>query len=153
MCLMAVIDTGRDADTQTILDPPIVSGLSSANINVNGFDVEGWIDEMRHLFQQKPFDIIGINETKLTNDMPTSNFDIDGYELFRADRKKVGKKPGGCALNISDNVNFDEKPGLIPQYIEGICGVVTFPNKHNSIVVNIYRPPNEKTGLIKYFII
>ena len=37
---------------------------------------------MRHLFQQKPFDIIGINETKLTNDMPTSNFGIDGYELF-----------------------------------------------------------------------
>ena len=71
-----------------------------------------------------------------------------------ADRKKVGKKPGGgCALNISDNVNFDEKPELIPQDIEGICGVVTFPNKHNSIVVNVYRPPNEKTGLIKYFII
>ena len=67
-----------------ILDPPIVSGMSSANINVNGIDVEGWIDEMRHLFQPKPFDIIGINETKLTNDMPTSNFDIDGYELFRS---------------------------------------------------------------------
>ena len=59
--------------------------------------------------------------------MSTSNFDIDGYELFQADRKKVGKKPGGCALYISDNVNFYEKLELIPQNIEGVCGVVTFP--------------------------
>ena len=46
---------------------------------------------------------------------PTSNFDIDGYELFCVDRKKVGKNPGGGrALYISDNVNFDEKSELIP---------------------------------------
>ena len=77
--------------------------------------------------------------------MLTSNFDVDGYELFRADRKKVGKKPGrGCTLNISENINFDEKPELIPQYRESICGVVTFPNKYTIIVANIYRPSNEK---------
>ena len=41
--------------------------------------------------------------------MPTSKFDIGGYQLFRADRKKVGEKPGGgCALYIRDNVNFEE---------------------------------------------
>ena len=45
---------------------------------------------------------------------PTSNFDIDGYQLFCVDRKQVGKKPGGGrALYISDNVNFDEKSELI----------------------------------------
>ena len=104
-----------DAGTQTILNPPTVFGLSFAHINVNGIDIEGRIDEMRHLFQRKPFDIIGINETKLTKDMPTNNFDIDGYELFRADMKKVGKKPGGFALYISNNVNFYEKPELMAQ--------------------------------------
>ena len=37
-----------------------------------------------------------------------------------ADRKKVGKTPGGgCAVSISDNVNFDEKkPELIPQILK-----------------------------------
>ena len=77
--------------------------------------------------------------------MPTSNLDTDGYELFPPDRKKVGQKPvGGCALYISDNVNFDEKLDLIPQNLEGICGVVTFPNKHRIIVAYLYKPPNEK---------
>ena len=58
----------------------------------------------------------------------------------------MGNKPGGeCALYISDNVNFNEKPVLTPQNIDGICGVVAFPNKDNIIVVaNIYRPPKEK---------
>ena len=32
---------GIDADTQTILDPITVSGLSFVHINVNGVDVEG----------------------------------------------------------------------------------------------------------------
>ena len=56
---------GIDADTQTILDPLTVSGLSFVHINVNGIDVEGRIDEMRHLFQRKPFGIIGIKENKI----------------------------------------------------------------------------------------
>ncbi len=30
--------------------------------------------------------------------------------------------------------------------MEGICGFVTFPNKHKIIVANIYRPPNEKVN-------
>ena len=32
---------GIDADTQTILDPITVCGLSFVHINVNGIDVEG----------------------------------------------------------------------------------------------------------------
>ncbi len=55
-------------------------------------DVEVRIDEMRLLFKHKPFDIIGINETKLTTAHVTSSFNIEGYELFRASRKRVGKK-------------------------------------------------------------
>ena len=52
---------------------------------------------------------------KFNNDMPTSNFDIDGYNLLRADRKTVGKNlGGGCSLYICDNVNFDKKTEIIP---------------------------------------
>ena len=67
-------------------------------------------------------------------------------DINYSDRKKVGKKSGGgCALYISDNVNIDEKPELIPQYIEGICGVVTFPSKRNIIAaLTLYRQRNEK---------
>ncbi len=77
-----------DIDLDPVLDPPSSAGLAFAHLNVN---VEGRIDEMRLLFKHKHFDIIGINETKLTTAHITSSLNMDGYELFRADRKRVGK--------------------------------------------------------------
>ncbi len=141
------VNINVDIDFDPVLDPPSTAGLSFAHLNVNGLDVEGRIDEMRLLFKHKPYDIIGINETKLTTAHGTSSFNIDGYELFRAYRERVGKKPGGgCAVYIKNNVTFHEKLELIPPDMEGICGFVTFPNKHKIIVANIYRPPNEKVS-------
>ncbi len=91
------------------------------------------MDELKYLFKNKPFDFIGINETKLTNNMLGKDFELDGYTLFRADRKMLGKKPvGGCALYVRDNItSFVEKTELIPQGLEGLCGTVTLPNKAN----------------------
>ncbi len=81
--------------------------------------------------------------------MATINFKIDGYEMFRADLIKSGKRTsGGCALYVRENVIFEQKPGLIPEEFEGICGFVTFPNKHKMTVANIYRHPKQK---IKWF--
>ncbi len=134
-----------DSDLQTVLDPPTSTGFSFAHINVNGIDVDGRIYELRYLFQNKTFDVIGINETKLTENMATSNFKIGGYEMFRADRIKRGKKTdGGCALYVRENVTFEQKPALIPEDLEGICGFVTFLNKHKMEVANIYRHPKQK---------
>jgi exonuclease III len=60
----------------------VTSGLSIAHINVNGLDVEGRMEEFGHIFQNKPFDIIGINETKLTKNDQSKDFKLDGYELY-----------------------------------------------------------------------
>ncbi len=58
---------------------------------------------------------------------------------------KSGKNTGGgCALYVRENVTFEQKPELIPEEFEGICGFVTFPNKHKMIVANIYRHPKQK---------
>ncbi len=125
-------------DIETVIEPPTSTGLSFADINVNGLDVEGRIDEIRYIFQNKPYDIIGINETKFTQSISTNNFNIDGYKLLRVDRQIQGKTPRGrCALYIRDHVVFNEKPELIPIGLEGICGYVTFPNKSKIIVCNI----------------
>ncbi len=77
--------------------------------------------------------------------MATSNFKIDKYEMFRADHMKRVKKPdGGCALYVRENVIFEQKPELIPETFEGICGFVRFLNKHKMIVANIYKHPKQK---------
>ena len=53
---------GIYAHKQTILDPPSLSGLSFARNCVNGISVERRIDKMRHCFQRKPLEIMGISE-------------------------------------------------------------------------------------------
>ncbi len=40
--------------------------------------MEGRIDEIRYLFQSKPYNIIDINETKFTDDAPTDKFEMEG---------------------------------------------------------------------------
>ena len=55
------------------------------------------------------------------------------YYLKRADRKLSGKKSGGgCALYVKSHINFEAKPEYIPDGLEDICRIVTFPNKARS---------------------
>ena len=51
---------------------------------------------MRCIFQQKSFGVICITKTKLTDDQPTNKCEINGYELYRVDTKKLGKTGDGC---------------------------------------------------------
>ncbi len=105
------IDPNIALDTETVLEPPSTVGLSFAHINVNGIDAEGRMDKLKYLFKNKPFDLISINETKLTNNMPDKDFELDSYTLVRAECKQLGKKlGGGCALYFRDNItSFVEK--------------------------------------------
>ncbi len=48
-------------DIETVIEPLTSTGLSFSHVNVNGLDVEGHIDEIRYIFQNKPYNIIGIN--------------------------------------------------------------------------------------------
>ncbi len=88
-------------DTETIIDSPTTTGLSVAHLNVNGLDVEGLIGKIRYLFQNKPYNIIGINETKLTDDASTDKFEMAGYKLLRADRKKQSKTHGEVVFHYT----------------------------------------------------
>jgi len=64
-------------------------------------------------------------------------FEIDEYELYRADRKILGTKSAtDCALYINDNLNVDERSNFIPQYMIGICGIVIFIKIHDMFVPN-----------------
>ncbi len=93
-------------DTETIIDSPTTIGLSVAHLNVNGLDVEGLIGKIRYLFQNKPYNIIGINETKLTDDAPTDKFEMAGYKLLRADRKKQSKTHGEVVLHYTSETVY-----------------------------------------------
>ena len=49
------------------------------------------------------FDILTVQETKLDKSFPDSQFAIDGYNMFRRDRKKGG---GGIMVYIRNSIPF-----------------------------------------------
>ncbi len=70
------------------------------------------------------------NLLQLTLQVVLIFMDMSYLELIGKERNPGG----GCALYIRDNVTFHEKTQLIPPDMEGICGFVPFPNKHNEKV-------------------
>ena len=72
-----------------------------ASLNICGINTH--IDELRLFIRGKGIHVLGINETELGEGFPDHLVYIDGFEIVRKDRDKLG---GGVALYICDSVNF-----------------------------------------------
>ena len=60
-------------------------------------------DELLIYMQDKPFDILTLNETWLDNSISDSEVKIPGYDIVRRDRNRNG---GGVAMFIRSNISF-----------------------------------------------
>ena len=67
------------------------------------------VDEIRIMLTKYPFDILGINETKLDSSILDSEINIDGYIIIRKDRNRNGS---GIALCIRNNISCSERNDL-----------------------------------------
>ena len=72
-----------------------------ASLNIR--DLNKHIDELRLFIRDKGIHVLSINETKLGEGFPDHLVSMDGFEIVRKDRDKLG---GGVALYICDSVNF-----------------------------------------------
>jgi len=69
----------------------------------NACSLPGKMDELRNLVYTDNFDIIAITETWANEEITDADLALDGYVLFRNDRKKGHySKGGGVALYIKD---------------------------------------------------
>ena len=66
-------------------------------LNVNRLTTH--IDEIREFVMVKGIQILAINETKLSSDIPDSIIAINDFELERLDRNEHG---GGVAFHMKD---------------------------------------------------
>ena len=133
-------------------------GLLVTHLNVRSL----WskIDLIQTTFSKFNIDIITFSETWLTEVIPDDLMEINGYDIFRQDRKWndddsiTPKKGGGVCLYIRKE--YQSKTGHIAelelsnvdiecQYIQ-----VNFDRQKNVLIINIYRPPK---GNITNFVI
>ncbi len=69
-------------DINVHLEPPDQRGLSFAHLNINDLTDAGHMDELTVFMTEKPYDVIGITESKLTDETPQKDYELDGYECL-----------------------------------------------------------------------
>ena len=67
--------------------------MKIAHLNING--LLNKLPEVHNILDQASFDILGISETHLREDIPDEWININGYSFVRRDRDSV---PGGGVL-------------------------------------------------------
>ena len=105
-------------------------------------------DELLIYMQDKPFDILTLNETRLDNSISDSEVKIPGYDIVQCDRNRNG---GGVAMFIRSNISFINRNDLVPEVLEQICVEISRLNSKPFLVSSWYRPPNWKIEMFHYF--
>ena len=114
-------------------------------MSLNIVTLPGKIDELRFFMQNRPIDIMALNETRLGPSIPDVDMEIDGYDLVRNDRYRGG---GGVALYFNRNSGFTYtiREDLMPSELEIIVVEIKKP-KVKPLVISWYRIPDSGIGL------
>ena len=72
---------------------PKLKGFKIGHLNVASLYKD--VDELRIFMNDKNFDILSINETRLDGTIDNNEVNITGYDLIRKDRNRNG---GGCNI-------------------------------------------------------
>ena len=97
------------------------------------------IDELKQLVTLHEYDIISVTETWATVDIKDAELSIDGYSMYRMDRKVT--RGGGVVLYIKENLrsNIDNKM-MSEQFQDSVwCSVKT--NEKTLLIGVCYRSP------------
>ena len=112
-----------------------------ASLNIRGLNTH--IDELRLFIRDKGIHVLSINKTKLGEDFPDHLVSIDGFEIVRKDRDKLGD---GVALYICHSVNFKVIDFLPANSQDLLCIEILPKAARPFFVVSFYRPPSSKVG-------
>ena len=90
---------------------------------------------MRDLISEKAFDVAGISETWLDNNIHDSFVSIKGYQLFRCDYKSTINKHGVClfaSISLKCKTHDNICPNVVAIHLSDL-------NVH---IMMVYRPPS-----------
>ena len=98
---------------------------------------------LEHILQSfKGIDILGLTETHLTDQTPTDELIVEGFDFERNDRRSGFG--GGVGVYIKQDVPYRRRYDLEAEHenIECIWIEVLFPKSKGIMIGNIYRPPD-----------
>ena len=111
-------------------------------VHINIASLNKHIDELGNLIYnlEHPFDIIGITETRLYDNVPLTNIEIDGYE-FR--HTPTITQYGGAGIYVKSCYGFDVRNELSE----------SIPNVSESLFIELYRIDQKNYYYFTLFIV
>ena len=89
---------------------------------------------------------MSINETRLDDTINDGLIHLNGYDVLRKDRNRMGC---GVAIYCRDNINIKNRNDLVPDSLEALCVEVRKPKSKPILIVSCYRPPNSNHEVLK----
>lgn len=109
--------------------------LSVAFLNVRSLTLH--FADFKTLIGQEQYDIIGVSETWLTENIPSNSVEVEGYNFIRKDR---GTRGGGVGLYLKKNFEYEILYTNAHEALEQIW-VRVKSSKFTYIIGSLYRPP------------
>ena len=115
--------------------------LNILSVNVNSITKEGRVDELEVLAHELNLDIICVQESKHSDEVPQNLYAIKGYNLEEKQRTRQG---GGLITYIRNDIPHQRMSKLesCEPKLEHLCIDITL-NKLKYCISNMYRPPND----------
>ena len=115
--------------------------LKIGHINVNGLLAK--LADIHLLLSEVKFDLLGITETHLTDDISNNLIKIIGYDLARRDRS--GSKGGGVVIYFREDLNvYEDLKWNVDQELEAVCLNITIRSQ-STLIGCLYRPSKSTT--------
>ena len=128
---------------------PSKEGLRIAHLNIN--HATNKTDDISSLILNhgKPFHILGLSESRLTETIQDTDLDIPGYNIIRNDPSK--SKETGILVYISESVNFKSLPHLQTFGVESLWLEVKLKRTAPILIGFCYRNPTERINWMDNF--
>jgi len=97
------------------------------------------LDEIQQLLLRNTrIHVLGLNETRLSDSIPDSSVDINGYTLYRTDRDRQG---GGVGVYVKQTIASQRRCELEQEDLEVCCVEIKPEKARKTLLTCVYRPP------------
>ena len=125
------------------------AGITLCHVNTRSILTPGRLEEFYlDLCCLHHFDIIGVSESHLSDQIPDSDVAVPNYNTFRRDRNRGG---GGVMIYVHERFSCSRRPDLESPDLEILWAEIKL-NGFTLIVGVCYRQPNQKADVNDLFI-
>ena len=124
------------ATINDVTSPKSRKGVKIAHLNIVSLRKNK--SELEVLVNDHKFDVLGLCETRLNENVQDRELRIDGYEIYRNDRDASG---GGVAMYVNNTLSHHRTEDITDPKLE-ILGIEVTPKYAKVFVILCwYRPP------------